>query len=244
MSSPTTYHRLVALKRRLPEWLLYRLDPYNTEADRFVDELARELPAGARVLDAGAGECRHAAQFRHARYFGTDNGVGDREAWDYSRIDFISDLRALPLAEGCMDAVISVNVLEHVADPAAILAECRRVLRPGGRLQLVAPQSWHLHQQPHDFFRYTRYGLEALLARAGFEGARVEPVGGAFWNLGSRCLHLLTFFDGPAFPVALLLAPLLGLLVPLACFYLDRLDRSREDTLGHRVVARKGGARR
>ena len=67
----------------------------------------------------------------------------------------------------------------------------------------------------------------------------LEPVGGAFWNLGTRSLYLLTHFKGRAFPATLLLAPLLGFLVPLSCFYLDRLDRNREDTLGYTVIARK-----
>jgi SAM-dependent methyltransferase len=236
---PSTYHRLVGLKQRLPDWLRYRLDPYNTEADRFVERAGREVAPGARVLDAGAGECRHAPYFAGARYYGTDNRVGDATAWDYSSLSFCSDLRALPLSEGSMDAVVSVNVLEHVANPVGLLAEGHRVLRPGGRLYLVAPQSWCLHQAPHDFYRYTRYGLEELLREAGFGAARIEPVGGAFWNLGSRCLHLLTLFRGSAFPLALLLAPLLGFLVPLLCFYLDRLDTGREDTLGYRVVAEK-----
>jgi SAM-dependent methyltransferase len=135
--------------------------------------------------------------------------------------------------------LVSVNVLEHVADPLRLLAEGHRVLRPGGRLYLVAPQSWRLHQAPHDFYRYTRYGLDALLREAGFDAPRIEAVGGAFWNLGSRCLHLLTLFRGGAFPLALLLSPFLGFLLPLLCFYLDRLDTGREDTLGYRVVAEK-----
>jgi SAM-dependent methyltransferase len=237
---PTTYHRLVAIKRRLPEWLRWRLDPYNTSADRFVAAAAAALPSGALVLDAGAGECRHAHLFRHARYVGTDNALGDTAAWDYGRLAFLSDLTALPVRSGRVDAVVSVNVLEHTAEPGRVLAECRRVLRPGGMLYVVAPQSWPLHQAPQDFLRFTRFGLERLLAGAGFTVERVTPLGGTFWNIGMRSLQLLTHFRGRAFPLALLLAPVLGFLVPLACFYLDRLDRSRADTLGHAAVARRG----
>jgi SAM-dependent methyltransferase len=234
----TTYHRLVALKYRLPEWLRYRLDPYNTEADRFVAAAAASLARGAAVLDAGAGECRHAAFFGHTRYFGTDNQLGDA-VYDYARVSFVSDLTRVPVRTAEMDAVVCINVLEHVAEPGQALAEFHRVLRPGGRLYLVAPQSWRLHQAPQDFLRFTRYGLVHLLEAAGFAETDVRPLGGVFWNLGLRSLYLLTHFRGRAFALALVLAPLFGFLVPLLCFYLDRLDREREDTVGYAVVAAK-----
>jgi SAM-dependent methyltransferase len=235
----STYHLLVAAKRRLPHWLRRRLDPYNSAADDFIATTAAALPAGAAVLDAGAGECRHAALFAHARYFGTDNQLGDALAYDYARVSFVSDLTRLPVRGGALDAVVSVNVLEHVAEPARVLAECHRALRPGGCLYMVAPQSWRLHQAPQDFLRFTRHGLAHLLDVAGFRVASITALGGAFWNLGLRSLYLLTHFKGGALPLAVLLAPLLGFLVPLVCFYLDRLDRAREDTLGYAVIAQK-----
>ncbi len=238
---PGTYHRLVAIKYRLPEWLRYRLDPYNTAADRFVACAAAAMASGARVLDAGAGDCRYARFFGHTRYFGTDNRLGDSMAYDYGRLSFVSDLAWLPVKSGRLDALISVNVLEHVADPERVLRECRRTLRGGGRLFLVAPQSWRVHQAPQDFLRFTRYGLVHLLERTGFAAEAIAPLGGAFWNLGLRSLYLLTHFRGGLFPLALLLAPVFGFLVPLVCFYLDRLDRQKDDTLGYTVVAQASG---
>lgn len=235
----STYHLLVSLKRRLPEWLRYRLDPYNSEADRFVARTAADLPDGSRVLDAGAGECRHAAAFAHTHYFATDNGLGDELRWDYSNLDLLSNLEALPVADDSVCAVLNINVLEHVSDPLTVLRECLRVLRPGGQLFLVAPQSWLMHQAPHDYYRFTQHGLEYLLTKAGFSELRLEAIGGTFWNLGSRSLYILTHFDGKRLPLAILLAPIFGFLIPLACYYLDKLDRRHWDTLGYKVVARK-----
>ncbi len=237
----STYHRLVRMKRLMPRWLLYRLDPYNTCADAFVEQAAHRLPAGAWVLDAGAGECRHAPYFAHVRYLGTDSGVGEKELWDYTRLAFFSELTAIPLASHSVDAIVSVNVLEHVEEPLEVLRECCRTLRPNGRLFMVAPQSWRVHQAPADFLRFTRFGLEHLLKKAGFKVEELHPIGGTFWNFGTRSVYLLTHFRGRRFPLALLLAPLLGFLIPFVCFYLDRLDRNREDTLGYTVVARPAG---
>ena len=235
----STYHLLVSLKRRLPEWLRFRLDPYNSEADRFVVREAAKLAPGSRVLDAGAGECRHRSVFDGMRYVATDNGIGDEARWDYSNIDFVSDLEQIPAADESLDAVLNINVLEHVSDPLQVLRECHRVLEPGGRLIMVAPQSWLMHQAPHDYYRFTQHGLEFLLGKAGFEAFDIEPVGGTFWNLGSRSLYILTHFEGVRFPIAILLSPIFGFLVPLACYYLDKLDLRHWDTLGYKVVATK-----
>ena len=70
----------------------------------------------------------------------------------------------------------------------------------------------------------------------------IEPIGGTFWNLGSRSLYLLSHFEGPRFALAVLLSPIFGFLIPLACYYLDKLDRRHWDTLGYRVVATKRAA--
>ncbi len=60
--------------------------------------------------------------------------------------------------------------LEHLPEPGLALAEIARTLEPGGRLLIAAPHEWEVHQAPHDYFRYTRYGLQYLLERAGVRG--------------------------------------------------------------------------
>ena len=93
---------------------------------------ADSLPAGSRVLDAGAGELQYAHLFGRHRYVAVDLGVGD-QAWDYGKLHCVADLARLPLASGSCDACINIVTLEHVREPAAVVSELARALRPGGR---------------------------------------------------------------------------------------------------------------
>jgi len=125
--------------------------------------------------------------------------------------------------------------LEHVTEPARVVCEIARVLKPGGRLLLIAPLEWEEHQQPHDYYRYTRYGLEHLLKQAGFAEIVIEPVGGFFRLLSRRLFNALQFFPGPLMIVAAIFFVPPALFLPL----LDRMDRRRNFTLGYICVARK-----
>ena len=145
----------------------------------------------------------------------------------------------MPFRGNSFDACLNVVTLEHVPEPGCALAEISRTLIPGGALLLVAPHEWEVHQAPHDYFRYTRHGLEYLLIRAGFEHLDIQPVGGYFRLLSRRLLNGLQFFAGGwrwigFLPAAMLLAPL-ALVLPL----LDFLDRDRNFTLGYICTAKK-----
>ena len=226
--------RYAALRRRLPAWLFRHVLHFESVIEQSVAEFGASLPEGARVLDAGAGEGRHRVCFARQSYIAFDLAVGDA-GWDYTGLDARGDLAALPFRDACFDGVIHIVTLEHVREPQRVLAELGRVLKHGGRLLLVAPQDWEVHQAPHDYFRYTRYGLAYLLGQAGFQDARIEPVGGFFRLLGRRLLNALQFFPGVSVvPAALFFVPP-ALLLPL----LDGLDRTRAFTLGYTCTAVK-----
>lgn len=216
-------------RRRLPRWLRKRVYSFETFIEDSVAAFAVSLPAGARVLDAGAGEAQYAGFFRHARYVAADLGIGD-PSWDYRRLDALADLEQLPFRDGCFDAALNIVTLEHLRRPQEALREIARVLRPGARMLLVAPQEWEVHQPPHDYYRYTRYGLAHLLGEAGFDVEEMTPAGGLFTVLARRMFN--------ACQMAPWLLPLfapLGLLVSL----LDGLDGRRDFTLGYRCIARR-----
>ena len=146
---------------------------------RAVESFASSLAPASRVLDAGAGQRQYAPYFRQHHYLGVDLGVGDAQ-WNYQLLDAIADLRALPFPTATFAGVLNVVTLEHVTDPQQVVAEMARVLAPHGRLLLIVPHEWEVHQHPHDYFRYTRFGCQLLLSRAGLAIESIEPVGGYF----------------------------------------------------------------
>jgi SAM-dependent methyltransferase len=226
------------LAYRLPKPLKRLVLHFETAISDAVERFAGDLPKGELVLDAGAGEGQYCKYFRNTRYIGVDLGVGDA-SWDYGRLDAICDLNALPFGRSVFGAALNIVTLEHLRDPQLALCEISRVLRHGGELLLVAPHEWEVHQSPHDYFRYTRHGLELLLGRAGFGQIRVQPVGGYFRLLARRLLNGLQFFTGGArwilfVPAAALLVPP-ALLLPL----LDGFDAKKDFTLGYICTARK-----
>jgi len=227
------------LEKVLPGFLLDRLDPVQAAISRTVRDAAGRESDGSWVLDAGAGESRHREFFSGQRYIALDSGRGD-PSWDYSGLDILGDVERLPFRSGSIDCVLCLVVLEHTRRPAIVLEEFARVLRPGGTLQMIVPFLWEEHQEPRDFFRFTRYGIGALLEGLPFASVGIEPLGGFFQLCGRRCINLLGFFQhGWRWPVFVLLAPFFGLLFPLIFHLLDGLDRRRHFTLGFRVRAEK-----
>jgi SAM-dependent methyltransferase len=218
----------------LPATLRRYVQHFEAEIERAVTEFAGSLPPGARVLDAGAGEGNYKSHFAAQRYLGVDLGVGDA-GWDYSRLDVVGDLAALPFRDGVFDASLNVTTLEHVHDPLQVLTEIARTLLPGGKLLLIVPHEWEEHQQPHDYFRFTRYGLEHLLRGAGFCSFEIQPVGGFFRLLSRRLFNALQFFPGPLMILAAIFFVPPALLLPL----LEPLDRRQNFTLGYICFVRK-----
>jgi SAM-dependent methyltransferase len=136
-------------------------------------------PGRRRVLDVGGGKGR----WRELLGWPPDYTVAD--VLDPSALAMIAGVayvqapaHALPFADRSFDVVLSIQVLEHVPDPGRVLAETARALAPGGLLILTTAQAWRTHGAPHDYFRYTRYGLESLLRGAGLEPAELRPLGG------------------------------------------------------------------
>jgi SAM-dependent methyltransferase len=223
------------LRRWAPPWLRRYVLHFEASIEKSVVEFASALPGSSRVLDAGAGEATYSRFFQKHRYCGVDLGIGDA-TWHYGNLDAVADLAALPFRAGCFDASLNIVTLEHVGNPGVVLKEIARVLKAGASLLLVVPQEWEVHQAPHDYYRFTRFGVQRLLEEAGFIQIAIEPVGGYFRLLARRLLNGLQFFHILLLPVVALVIVPPALLLPA----LEPLDRHRNFTLGYICHAVKG----
>lgn len=132
----------------------------------------RHLARGMRVVDFGCGSMpyRAAVQRSGALYIGADFGAG-------GEVQIAPDGR-LPMPDGSVDAVVSIQVLEHVRDLDLYLGEARRVLKPEGTLLLSTHGTWLYHPHPEDHRRWTRPGLVHDVEARGFAVQEVEAVAG------------------------------------------------------------------
>ena len=147
--------------------------------------------AHGRLLDVGCGDKPYEAWFRpfvrsyvgveHAGTFSATAAAGMRD-----RPDVVYSGGTLPFRDGSFDTVLSVQVLEHTPRPAALVAEMSRVLAPNGTLILTAPFQFRLHEQPHDYFRYSPHGLRQLCADVGLEVFETVAQGGLWSVLGHK----------------------------------------------------------
>lgn len=242
----------------LRNWLAQsELFAYNVvRRDRWIAQEASKLPAGTKVLDVGAGSCPYRNLFSHCEYRSQDLlplRADQLRYGGYGQIDYVSDLASIPVPGGSFGAVLCTEVLEHHPEPIVVVKELARILEPGGMLILTAPLGSGIHQEPYHYYGgYTPWWYKRFLSAEGFDEIHVEANEGSLRFFSQEALRFVQATApgllGAPFavrliwtPVWFLLAPILGVVVPLACKYLDRFDPEQRFTVGYHVVARKSG---
>jgi 2-polyprenyl-3-methyl-5-hydroxy-6-metoxy-1,4-benzoquinol methylase len=160
----------------------YKDDESNREA--WVRSKLKAIPAGSRILDVGAGECRFKADCGHLSYTSQDvaqyDGKGDGHGlqtgtWDFSKIDIVCDLHDIP-EENPYDCLLCTEVLEHVPDAPRSISKFARLLKPNGQLILTAPFACLVHFAPYFFSSgYSEYFYREHLVSNGFICEEIKP---------------------------------------------------------------------
>jgi len=135
--------------------------------------------ARGRLLDLGCGKV--------PLYSAYKDHVVDNTCVDWGNtlhknphLDHECDLTEhLPFESGEYNTVILSDVLEHIPEPELLMKEIARVLVSGGVLFLNVPFYYWIHEEPHDFHRYTEFALKRLSEIAGLEIIDLSPIGGA-----------------------------------------------------------------
>lgn len=203
--------------------------------DRLISYSSRYLRG--RLIDIGCGEKPLQKYVSHyiAEHVGVDH---EGTFHDRSKVDRFGSAYNLPFEAESFDSALCTAVLEHLEEPELAIRECFRVLKPGGFAIYSVPFIWHLHEEPRDFFRYSRYGLDYLFKKAGFEVVEIEALSG-FWATFGQLLvyNIYRLNRGPL----RLLRIIDAICIPLQYFFylLDRMDKTEQWTWSYIVVARK-----
>lgn len=187
------FNSLRQRRRRLDDELARRNLAHTFSLAR--DRLHRSLSASIAnyssgdCLDAGSGRSPYKRLLMAQADSVVSIDVEDRAG----EIDLIADIQDLhPFADASFDTILCSQVLEHVPRPWEALSEFSRVLRPGGCLLLSVPHLSMIHEAPHDYYRYTRFGLQTLAERAGLTVEHLEPTGGLLCFLAHNASVVLT----------------------------------------------------
>ncbi len=189
-----------------------------------------------KTLDAGSGSY---SRYKHLL---SSSEIIRMDIQKGPNVDVVGRAEEMPFEDGQFDSVISTQVFEHLEYPEKAAAETSRVLKPGGFLLITVPQWNELHEEPHDYWRYTSFGVKSLFERNGFSTVAYDQYGGFFSTyaqIGIRYLiDRLNLYQRSWGRLASFIFRIFG----SVAIWFDKLDKSkanRKHTIGWAFVFKK-----
>lgn len=181
--------------------MIYSVGTKNQQArEIWLEETLKSILPDSRILDAGAGEQQYKKFCTHLNYVSQDfaqyNGEGDGKAlqmktWDNSNLDIVSDITSIPEPDASFDAIMCIEVFEHLPDPILAIKEFSRLLKPDGHLILTAPFCSLTHMAPYHFYTgYNRYFYEKHLTDYSFKIIELTENGNFFEYIAQELRRL------------------------------------------------------
>lgn len=198
------------------------------------------------LLDVGCGEMPFRSLLRaDVRYTGLDVPQAFSFGMSDNKEIVSFDGTTIPFPDSSYDGVLCTEVLEHAADPIALINEMHRVLRSGGTLLVTVPFAARVHHSPYDFHRFTRFRLATLFS--SFAEVEITERGNDIAVIANKLIVLCARLSRPkklshlawTGPLSVLLAPFMVAALFCAHFSLLIGAGSKNDPLGYGVVARK-----
>jgi ubiquinone/menaquinone biosynthesis C-methylase UbiE len=205
----------------------------------WLSKVLREIPAGLKILDAGAGELANKIFCNHldyksqdfCQYKGKGNGVGlQMQNWDTLKIDIVSDITEIPVPNESFDVILCSEVLEHVPDPVSVIKEFARILRPEGILIITAPFCSLTHFAPYYFVTgLSRYWYQYHLNKMDFEMIDIQANGDWYSFIAQEIRRLPKIGKKYGYTFIAWVALIVSLPL-LSCIYMLKLSQNNKDS--------------
>lgn len=196
--------------------------------------------ARGKVIDIGCGNKPYEKLFERkiTEYIGCDIMQSDLQ-----KVDVLCKANSIPLADDSFDTVFSTQTIEHVEDHQGLVNEAYRLVKPGGFFIVSGPMYWHLHEEPYDFFRFTKYGFKYLFEKSGFEIVELNSNGGMWATTGQSMIHSFSHSKSKNFFIhaSRFLFHRLQLYRLINSFFswLDKVDYNPVNTMNYVVIGKK-----
>jgi SAM-dependent methyltransferase len=188
---------------------------------RYMKKAAKEHIRGV-CLDIGSGSSPYKRYLECDRYISVDKKSTQAVTYQENQNEVEADARELPFEDGYADTILLNQVLEHIFEYDKVLSETHRVLNSSGKLVISVPFIFHIHAQPNDYFRFSKYGLEKLLQKHGYKILEFNNNG----YFGTAIISIINSFIWQvwnAHPSLKLLRNTLFLLPILSLFFINNL---------------------
>ena len=193
--------------------------------------------AKGKLIDIGCGTKPYAVMARP--YVDEHIGVDQQDTiHEKINIDRFGTAYEIPSKDEEFDTALCTAVIEHLEEPETALRECYRILKTGGIAIYTVPFIWHLHEEPRDFYRFSKYGLEYLFTKVGFELIEIKALSGFWVTFGQLFVYNIYRFN-KGFIRYIPIIPLIGIIIQGMSYFLNLIDKSEQWTWMNMVIVRK-----
>lgn len=228
--------------QRLADTTVSKLNLYYLHYKPFHRDLFAAIKnySKGKVLDIGCGNKPYEKNFEEqiTGYVGCDIIQSD-----LNKVDVLCAANNIPFEDASFETVFSTQTIEHVEDHQGLVNEAYRLIKPGGFFIVSGPLYWHLHEEPYDFFRFTKYGFKYVFEKAGFEMIETISNGGMWATTGQSIIHSFMksksknfFVRGSCF---LFFRLRIYWLINAFFSWLDKADYNPVNTMNYVVVGKK-----